>query len=280
MIKKYRPSMPLEDQVLCEVWQTLSTTDELNRANNCYSYAVGSLPSILDSRARSLLGVAPQPGDRSGIPKAVLLLLHYRSLPFWIKLAERDGLTRLDVRPTDPLPELRPSERLTVLMYNMKLKDYHWLRREQNGLWTHKPDSARPPTWYDAQLQLIHDPRHAALWDYNSACVFFKAPLEGVDVRMPKGWLKFFGSLEGAALGNVEALRTPLQKLAEMVRPSFDVFSDYIDDLARHGADSELQKFARHLHDGLRLPNADGLLPFSRSYAHVPLGLAWTVAVK
>jgi hypothetical protein len=276
MLRRSSKTLRLEDQVLCEVWQNLASTEELNRANNCYSYAVGSLPAIIDIRTRSHAEATPQPGDRSGIPKNILLLLQYRSLGFWIRMAERDGLKRLTIGPHAPLPEVASTERLVALTYNLKHHDYHWLRREQNGLWTHKPDSGRAPTWYDAELQLISDPRKAALWDYNSACAFFTAPLEGIDVRMTKPWLGFFSSIEDALMGNVEAMRPGLGKLADLVRPSFAVFSDYLADLSHNGAEGELQKFAKHLREGSRLPMADGLLPFNPSqFGHVPLNLAW-----
>jgi hypothetical protein len=269
------------DMALCEEWLHMATPPQaLNRANNCYSYAVGNLDSILDVQSRGHAEATPQPGDSSGTPKSILLLLKHRTLPFWINMAERDGLRRLDLRGDEPLPRLPPQRRLVVLTYSTRARDYHWLRREQNGLWTYKPDSIRPPTWYDEQRQLISDPRHAALWDYNTAFVFFTIPVGGIEVRMRKDWRLFFNSLDDAAFGNLEALRLRLGDLAQMVKDEFAVFADYLVEMARNGADSDLRTFWKHLREGTRLPNADGLLNFSPDYAHVPLNFAWSVSTK
>jgi hypothetical protein len=261
------------DFVLCDAWNKLAEPEQLNTANNCYSYAVGQLESIIDFKSRAHAEATPQPGDASGIPKNILLLLHYRSLPFWIKLAERDGLRRLDVGPNDLLPELGPDERLVALSYNLKHKDYHWLRREKNGFWTHKADSGRPPSWFDFNRQLITDPRRADLKYEYPGFVFFAAPVEGIEVRMKKEWLKFFNSLDDAAYGNYQVLRHRLRDLSELVNDDYIVMSDYLKDLAAQGDDNELRKFWRHLREGSRLPNADGLMPLAQ--AHAPLGLAF-----
>lgn len=269
------------DLALCEEWLHLSPPqDLLNAHNNCYSYAAGSLESILDLKARSHAEAAPQPGDGSGIPKNILLLLQYRSLPFWIRMAERDGLRRISVRASDPLPVLSPYERLVVLTYNASSKDFHWLRREQNDLWTHKPGSRKPPTWYDEQRQLIADPRTADLWGYNTVCVFFAVPIHGVDVRMKKDWLRFFNSLDGLVTGQLDDFRRKLITLGELVQKPFNVFSDYLIEMANNGSDQEVKRFLNHLRDGTRLPEADGLLPFDPRYPHVPLNFAWSVSSK
>jgi hypothetical protein len=261
------------DFVLCDHWNRLAEPDQLNLANNCYSYAVADIDSILDFSWRPHAEATPQPGDHSGIPKNILLLLHYRSLPFWIKLAQRDGLRRLEVNANDDLPELGKDERLVVLTYDLQYKDYHWLRREKNGLWTHKADSKRPPTWFDSNRQLMTDPRRADLKYNFQGFVFFAAPLHGIDVRMQKPWLKFFNSLDDATAGNYSVLRHRLKDLSALVREDYTVMSDYLLDLTAHGDDAELRKFWQHLRKGERLPNADGLLPLHQ--AHAPLGIAW-----
>ncbi len=266
------------DFVLCDQWNRLAEPEQLNLANNCYSYAVGSLEAITDFSSRAHAEATPQPGDHSGVPKNILLLLHYRSLPFWIKLAERDGLRRLDLNAHDDLPELGKGERLVALTYDLQHKDYHWLRREPNGLWTHKADSHRPPSWYDYNRQLITDPRRADLKYNYQGFVFFAAPLQGLDVRMSREWLRFFNSLDDAAYGNYQILRHRLKDLSALVQPDYAVMSDYLLDLSAHGDEPELRNFWQCLRKGQRLPNADGLLPLA--YAHAPLGIAWQGATR
>jgi len=266
------------DFVLCDEWNRLAVPELLNLGNNCYSYAVGNLDSITDLKSRAHAEATPQPGDASGIPKHILLLMQHRSMPFWLRLAERDGLRRLGVGPHDELPTLAPHERLVAMSYHLQNKDYHWLRRERNGLWTHKADSGRPPSWFDHNRQLITDPRRAELSLNYPGFVFFAAPVEGVEVRMQRPWLKFFNSLDDAAYGNYQVLRHRLHDLSALVEPDFPVMSDYLIDLAGHGDDMELRKFWKHLREGNRLPNADGLLPVEM--AHAPLNIAWNSVVR
>ncbi len=282
MVRPQRPVIrSTGDLALCEEWLHLAPPqDLLNNHNNCYSYAAGNLQSILDIKTRSHAEAAPQPGDGSGIPKNILLLLQYRSLAFWIRMAERDGLRRVPVRSSEPLPILSPYERLVALTYNAEKKDFHWLRREQNDLWTHKPGSRKPPTWYDEQRQLITDPRTAELWEYNTVCVFFAVPINGVEVRMKKDWLRFFNSLDGLVSGHIEEFRSRLVQLSGLVRKPFGVFAEYLIDLSRNGSDHEVKKFWRYLHEGARLPEADGLQPFDPRFPQVPLNLAWSVRAK
>lgn len=264
--------------VLCDIWNDLARPEVLNLTNNCFSYACASIEAIIDAKSRAHAEATPQPGDSSGIPKNILLLLQYRSLPFWLGLAERDGLKRLDVAPHDPLPVLPKGQRLVALTYNPKYSDYHWLRQERDGFWTHKPDSGRPPTRYDSQRQIITDPRRADLYYDFPSFVFMSVPEKGIEVRMKKEWLKFFNSLDDATYGNYAILRHRLIDLSELVKDDFIVMSDYLKDLSRNGDEQELKLFWHHLRTGKRLPNADGLLPIS--LAHAPLGIAWQSVVR
>lgn len=257
----------------CDFWKELGTPAILNRANNCYSYSVASLEALADVDSRAHAEATPQPGDASGIPKHILLLLYYRSFDFWIRLAERDGLTRLKIGPKDPLPELPAGQRLVAITWNPKYADYHWLRQERDGHWSHKPDSGRPPLRYDSQRQIITDPRKADLYYDFPEFVFMSLPERGIDVRMSKPWLKFFNSLDVATLGNYKALRKRLHTLALLVDPAYPVMADYVRDMAQHGDEQELADFWQHLQKGKRLPQADGLLPVKQ--AHAPLALAW-----
>lgn len=263
---------------LCDMWGSLGKPDVLNTANNCYSYAVASVDAITDIRHRAHAEATPQPGDASGTPKNILLLMHYRSLAFWLKLTERDGLKYLPTGKGDPLPDLPEGQRLVALCYVPKTGDYHWMRREQDGNWSQKPDSRRPPTRYDSQRQLITDPRTAHLTFAHSDFVFMAAPTAGIDVRMKKNWLKFFNSLDDATYGNYSVLRHRLIDLAALVQKDFVVLGDYLKDLSANGDDTELKKFWQHLRTGKRLPNADGLLPLAQ--AHAPLGLAWQAVTR
>lgn len=263
---------------LLSIWDDIGPKAQLNLTNNCYSYACASLEAIADMEWRAHAEATPQPGDCSGIPKNILLLLYNRSLPFWMRLSQRDGLRLLQVGKDDMLPDLPGGERLVALTYNPKYSDYHWLRRERDGLWTHKPDSGRPPTRYDMQRQLISDPRHADLYYEYPAFAFFAVPEEGIDVRMPKEWLKFFNSLDDATYGNYEALRGRLRDLAHLIRAQLPVMADYLEDKAAQGTETELKLFWQHLRTGKRLPYADGLLPLDE--LHAPIGIAWQAATR
>lgn len=263
---------------LCDIWKDIGNPEVLNVTNNCYSYAVSSLEAIVDTETRAHAEATPQPGDASGVPKNILLLLKHRSFDFWLRLAERDGLRRLDVGADDPLPELPKGQRLVAMTWVPKTGDYHWMRQERDGMWSQKPDSRRPPTRYDSQRQLITDPRHAHLNFGHTPFLFLAAPAEGVEVRMRKKWLKFFNSLDDATYGNYDILRHRLIDLSELVQDNFIIMADYLRDLSAHGDDQELKLFWHHLRKGKRLPNADGLLPVEQ--AHAPLGIAWRSIVR
>jgi len=244
----------------CAAWNAIEGKgrEALDLANNCYSYAVGNLPAIVDTDKRTSEISAPQPGDASGLPKHILVLLQHKSLSFWIKLAERDGLKRLDVPKDALLPELGPGHRLVALVYSMRRHDYHWLRQEGDGLWSHKR-GRHAPISHDFSRQLIVDPRRADLGDYDAPPVFFAVPKMGIEVRMKPDWLAVFHQFEDYLTGNIPELRRHSWIIANLVKRDLPRLSDYVADLAGHGPDDQVYAFWRHLADGDRLPNADAL---------------------
>ena len=97
---------------------------------------------------------------------------------------------------------------------------------------------------------------------------------------MKKDWLRFFNSLDGLVSGHIEEFRSRLVQLSGLVRKPFGVFAEYLIDLSKNGSDHEVKKFWRYLHEGARLPEADGLQPFDPRFPQVPLNLAWSVRAK
>lgn len=244
----------------CFAWNTIPDDERepLDLANNCYSYAVGLNAAIVDVSERTSEISAPQPGDASGLPKHVIVLLEHKSLPFWIKLAERDGLKRVDVPKDALLPELGRGHRLVALGYSMKRHDYHWLRAEPDGTWSHKRGRHAPQT-HDFLRQPIIDPRRSDLGDYDAPLVFFAVPAGGIEVRMKKDWLEVFHRFEDYLTGNIPELRRHSWTLSNLVRREYPLLAEYVADLAAHGADDAVFALWQSLADGERLPNADAL---------------------
>jgi hypothetical protein len=56
---------------------------------------------------------------------------------------------------------LQDLRKLLNISLDPGLKDYHWYRLDNNGLWSHKPGST-PATTVDGKGNEITDPRNAA----------------------------------------------------------------------------------------------------------------------
>jgi hypothetical protein len=223
--------------------------ERLDLANNCYSYAVGSLPAIIDTNNRSSEISAPQPGDASGTPKHVLGLVQHKSLPFWIRLAERDGLKRINVLGEALLPTLPRGYRLAAMVYSPKRHDYHWLRQEPDGLWSHKR-GRHDPIAHDFSRQLIADPRRADLGDYDAPPLFFVVPQHGIEVRMKREWLTVFHQFDDYLKGDMNPLRDQSWNLANLIRDEIPQLSNHINELAANGSDADILQLWRCLADG------------------------------
>jgi hypothetical protein len=85
----------------------------------------------------------------------------------------------------DPIPDLVvnvPGHYLIALVTDHHGRDYHWLRQDDNGMWSHKP-GLTPVTNLDASGNLISDPRtcdllYPGLW--YEFTTFYYVPKGGV----------------------------------------------------------------------------------------------------
>jgi hypothetical protein len=80
--------------------------------------------------------------------------------------AARDGLTRL------PDGAECPSDMAKMALVIRPGHDYHWYRRDTNGLWSHKPGGAHA-TNLDNSGNVIRDPRTADRGNYTDFVGFF-----------------------------------------------------------------------------------------------------------
>ncbi|XP_078383838.1 uncharacterized protein LOC144666315 [Oculina patagonica] len=112
--------------------------------NNCYNYGNDKITNSF-----------AQPGEASGHPIGSLT-------PEDVLLsAESDGLQKMNVAPTDPVPEAPQQPNCLVSLAVAEGVDYHWYRLDDNGLWSHKPGGTSA-TNLDGKGNLISDPRKAA----------------------------------------------------------------------------------------------------------------------
>lgn len=123
--------------------------------NNCYNYAIG-VPT----------GKFLQPGQASGRAVEVLTCENDFNKLGLVQAAENDGL-RL-VQSTD---ECKDDEQI-VALFNVPEFDFHWLRLEDNGVWTHKMGNNLPINT-DKKGNIITDLFKADLGQYRYFCGFF-----------------------------------------------------------------------------------------------------------
>ncbi len=117
--------------------------------NNCYNYAS-------DYRSDTYA----QPGQAAGAMYGALTCASVRPA------AQKDQLI------DDPDADNRcPDEGHLVALVIWPGNDFHWYRKGQNGLWSHKPGST-PVTNVDNSGQAIPDPRTADRGPYTDFCTF------------------------------------------------------------------------------------------------------------
>ncbi|MBI2623256.1 MAG: hypothetical protein HYW65_01615 [Candidatus Liptonbacteria bacterium] len=92
------------------------------------------------------------------------------------KGAARDGLTKVEN------PVEQDGYYLTALFFASDKYDFHWYRKDGNGLWSHK-DGWQPPSNKDEQGNLIRDPREAVNSKYPIFGGFFLVPRTGITLK-------------------------------------------------------------------------------------------------
>lgn len=121
---------------------------EIKQNNNCYNYATNV---ITESVAH--------PGSGSGKPAEMPI-----SCDKVYNAAISDGLV-----PVSSLEESCPDNMTKVALRLYSNIDYHWLRQDSNGYWSHKPGYARVQN-LDNNEELITNPENAYLPFYPDFC--------------------------------------------------------------------------------------------------------------
>ncbi len=117
--------------------------------NNCYNYGCNVATNTF-----------AQPGRGSGRMYAAISCSEVGSG------ASRDGLITL------ANPSSTPAEGHYAALVVGPNWDFHWYRRDSNGMWSHKPGSTSVIN-YDQNGILISDPRTAARGRYTDFCGFY-----------------------------------------------------------------------------------------------------------
>ena len=117
--------------------------------NNCYNYANNKRTDTF-----------AQPGRAAGSIWTAL------TCPAVDVAAVADGLTRLPAGGSCPRKECR------VALVVAPGWDYHWYRRDKNGLWTHKPGGTRA-TNLDNSMNPISNPETANRGPYTDFCGYY-----------------------------------------------------------------------------------------------------------
>lgn len=148
-------------QIYPESWVNKSTT-------NCYAYALG-----LDIREGEICKSAYQPGTISGNG----ICPNFSEYFLYSKLIEGlesdlDSL-RISYREIEPNDEVHSNEWKVALFAEFYeeereelIFDFHFLRTNKNGHWTHKDGFDFAPTRKDYSNQIITDPKKCDLCSY------------------------------------------------------------------------------------------------------------------
>ena len=121
--------------------------------NNCYNYANDKITNTFAQPGRGSGAVGPYPPSCPGTGQA----------------AERDGQISI------PNPDLTPAEGQIVALVVSTTPgffDYHWYRRDENNMWSHKPGQTAA-TNRDNTGNPISDPRICDRGPYNLFCGFY-----------------------------------------------------------------------------------------------------------
>lgn len=133
------------------------------RNNNCYNYGNDTITNTFAQPGRGTGQEGPYPPTCAGTSAA----------------ANRDGLKSI------PSPDITPAEGHIVALVvasNPGFLDYHWYRRDSNGMWSHKPGQTAARNT-DNSGRLISDPRNCDRGPYNDFCGFFNSIPGKITIR-------------------------------------------------------------------------------------------------
>jgi hypothetical protein len=123
--------------------------------NNCYNYANDKITNTFAQPGRASGYAAPYPPTCGGTGEGAVL----------------DRLVSI------PNPDVTPAEGhicALVVASHPAFKDYHWYRRDNNNMWSHKPGQTEA-TNKDNAGRLISDPRTCDRGFYTQFCGFYNA---------------------------------------------------------------------------------------------------------
>lgn len=209
---------------------------------NCYAYAVND--------PAGHLGKSPDPGDKRHAP-----VLHPGAGLHIAALAEKDGLS-----PTNK-PTPKEGHYLVALAVSPEERDYHWMRQDNDGTWSHKIAN-KMPRKNDMGGKPIIDPQTADWGKYTHFVGYFYAPEGGLEVGY-KTHEKFAADIDavkkdparlfGTATQERVDLGTALRAIAKDGSFSTDMFQQMQE--ARSGKKRETEaRFRQERHDRTRLP--------------------------
>ena len=141
-------------------WNNNSTV-RLN--NNCYNYANDTITNTFAQPGRGTGKEGPYPPVCSGTSSAAI----------------RDGLAAI------ASPDISPaSGHICALVVSTTpgFFDYHWYRRDSNGMWSHKPGQTAARNTDNAG-RTISDPRSCDRGPYNNFCGFFNTVPGTIQIR-------------------------------------------------------------------------------------------------
>lgn len=149
-------------QIYPENWVNLYET-------NCYAYALG-----LDIKESQICSRAYQPGNISGTSDLDRFKEYFLYSDLIIGLEKDLEALSISYREIEPTEQIKSDEWKIALMvenYNKNIFDgslfnFHFLRTNKNGIWTHKSSYLGPISKKDNLNQIIIDPRECDLFSY------------------------------------------------------------------------------------------------------------------
>ena len=135
----------------------------IRRNNNCYNYANDKITNTFAQPGRGSGSVGPYPPKCSGTGDA----------------AVRDRLIRV------LNPSMTPAQgQIVALVVSPQphFLDYHWYRRDTNGIWSHKAGQT-PARNTDNSEQLISNPETCDRGPYTDFCGYFHSISDQVTIR-------------------------------------------------------------------------------------------------
>jgi hypothetical protein len=144
-------------------------------------------------RSSTCFGPAFEPDlwNRRNLVRTVNCFGYALNIPQWVRLRENKdcerrlaidiALQRIETMGLIPAGDDMSDmigHYLVALTWGPRARDWHWLRRDSNGKWSHKM-GPNPVTNRDDAHRLIHDPRRAAIGNASEVVGYFYAPLDG-----------------------------------------------------------------------------------------------------